>query len=102
MTLTYAGAAVIMTVSRPIAHIELNRPHEPDHALALGLVNSMVASRAIKEVLRRTRDVDLEKGIDIEREIAVAHMPSTDVRRGMSAFKSRTAQDFGYLRPASG
>jgi hypothetical protein len=32
--LTYAGAAVIMTVSRPIAHIELNRPHEPDHAVA--------------------------------------------------------------------
>jgi len=97
---------------------------EPGQALALGLVNdvvaedavaerareigetlaerSMVASRAIKEVLKRTRDVDLAKGIDIEREIAAAHMASPDVARGLYAFKSRTAPDFGYLQPANG
>jgi enoyl-CoA hydratase/carnithine racemase len=135
----YAEPSVILTVSRPIADIELNRPHKltaidldcldqlerhieaaevdndvravvaedavAERAREIGETlaeRSMVASRAIKEVLKRTRDVDLAKGIDIEREIAAAHMASPDVARGLYAFKSRTAPDFGYLQPANG
>jgi enoyl-CoA hydratase len=96
----------------------------PQQALELGLVNEIAAedavldrarelaetlcersvagSRAIKEVLRRTRDVDLDAGISIELEHAVAHMDSPDAARGLRAFHSRSTPDFGYLRPRKG
>lgn len=96
----------------------------PERAAALGLANEVVpeaevvtraralaeelaersvaASRAIKEALLRTRDLDLAAGIDIELEIAVAHMSSPDAARGMAAFRSRSTPEFGYTRPAIG
>jgi len=94
----------------------------PQRALDLGLVNEVVAedavvkrahdlaqivserstlaSQAIKDVLRRTRDVDLESGIRIELEQAVAHMASSDAAKGLQAFRARQTPDFGYLRAA--
>lgn len=96
----------------------------PERAAALGLANEVVpeadvmararglaedlaersvaASRAIKEALLRTRDLDLAAGIDVELEIAVAHMSSPDAARGLAAFTSRSTPDFGYTRPATG
>lgn len=92
----------------------------PQQALELGLVNQVVAedavldrarelaetlserspaaSRAIKEILRRSRDVDLDTGIALELDVAVAHMTSSDAALGLDAFRSRSTPDFGYLR----
>lgn len=61
---------------------------------------SVAASRAIKDALARGRDLDLPTALDLEREIAVRHMSSEDAQRGLEAFKSRRAPDFGYRRPA--
>lgn len=96
----------------------------PQGALELGLVNEVVAeaavndrakelaetlserssaaSKAIKEVLLRTRDVDLEAGITFELEQALVHMASADAARGLQAFRSRSTPDFGYLRTTKG
>jgi enoyl-CoA hydratase/carnithine racemase len=93
----------------------------PQQALELGLVNEVVdeaavndramelakmlsersaaASKAIKEVLLRSRDVDLDAGIAIELDQALVHMKSADAARGLQAFRSRSTPDFGYLRP---
>jgi enoyl-CoA hydratase/carnithine racemase len=92
----------------------------PTQALSLGLANEVVPeadvsaralalaqllaersvanSRAIKDALRRTRDLDLPSGIDVELEIAVAHMSSPDAAQGLAAFTARTTPDFGYVR----
>jgi enoyl-CoA hydratase/carnithine racemase len=96
----------------------------PQKALELGLVNevvpeaavndrakelakmlserSMGASKAIKEVLLRSRDVDLDAGITIELEQALVHMASADAALGLQAFRSRSTPDFGYLRSTKG
>jgi enoyl-CoA hydratase/carnithine racemase len=96
----------------------------PESAVALGLANEVVpeaevvsrarglaeglaersvaASQAIKEALLRTGDLDLAAGIEVELEIAVAHMSSPDAARGLAAFRSRSTPDFGYTRPAAG
>lgn len=63
---------------------------------------SVAASQAIKEALLRTADLDLAAGLDVELEIAVAHMSSPDAARGLAAFRSRSTPDFGYTRPAIG
>ena len=71
--------------------------------LALDLAErSVAASRAIKEALLRTRDLDLDEGLKVELEIAVAHMSSPDAARGLAAFRSRSTPDFGYTRPVTG
>jgi enoyl-CoA hydratase len=61
---------------------------------------SVAASRAIKEALARGQGLDLAAALDVEREIAVRHMSSEDAQRGLAAFKSRSAPDFGYRRPS--
>ena len=99
-------------------------PVSPERAVALGLANkvapegevlthalelaevlaerSVHASAAIKYALQRTADLDLAAGIDIELEIAVAHMSSPDAARGLAAFTARSTPDFGYARPVVG
>jgi enoyl-CoA hydratase/carnithine racemase len=63
---------------------------------------SVENSRAIKEAIWRGVDLDLSAAIDVERELAVAHMSSADAALGLAAFTSRSRPDFGYLRPAAG
>lgn len=93
----------------------------PAHAVALGLANevapeadvltraaelahvlaerSVSASHAIKEAMRRGRDLDLPAALDLEIGLAVAHMSSADAATGLAAFKARTTPDFGYRPP---
>jgi enoyl-CoA hydratase len=88
----------------------------PAEALALGLVNRVVAEDAVVDEARRMGAVLASKsrggtsaiksairlGIDrpvadalaLERPIAVTHMASRDAQVGFAAFESRTTPDF--------
>lgn len=89
---------------------------QPAEALALGLVNRVVAESqvadearrmaavlatksrsatgAIKAAVRLGVDRTVSEALDLERPIAVAHMASADAQAGFAAFQARTAPDF--------
>jgi enoyl-CoA hydratase/carnithine racemase len=57
---------------------------------------SVAASAAIKDAVRRGRDLALDDALDLERGIAVAHMASADAAIGFAAFRGRVTPDFGW------
>jgi enoyl-CoA hydratase/carnithine racemase len=85
-------------------------------ALSAGLVNEVVAERlvltraqelasvlaarsrgataAIKAAIATGRTEQVARGTAQERHLAVAHMASADVQRGLAAFRARTTPDF--------
>lgn len=63
---------------------------ETVEALALELARkSASASRTVKALVNRALDVDLGSGLDMERELAGAHMRSADAAEGLRAFAEK-------------
>ena len=68
---------------------------ETVEALALELARkSALASRTVKALVNRALDVDLASGLEMEIELAGAHMRTADAAEGLRAFAERRAPVF--------
>ena len=68
---------------------------ETVEALALELARkSALASRTVKALVKRAFDVDLASGLEMEIELAGAHMRTADAAEGLRAFAERRAPVF--------
>ena len=63
--------------------------------LALTLARkSAAASRTVKALVNRASDVDLASGLEMEIELAGAHMRSADAAEGLCAFAEKRTPVF--------
>jgi enoyl-CoA hydratase/carnithine racemase len=69
-------------------------PNGTVEAVTLALANELAqksgaASRAVKRLVDRGRDVDLRSGLELEKRVVAEHMRSDDAKAGLKAFRER-------------